>query len=107
MEKASEEKPEDETKPPVVSVPEPMDEHLRALLPEDVDPDGVDIIEYSVENKEHKLIVCITDGDIAVFTRGEDGKLVRYTPALTADDYSVLIEPFITLAKEAEQLINS
>ena len=84
-----------------------MDEHLRALLPEDVDPDGVDIIEYSAQDKEQKLIVCITDGDIAVFTRGEDGKLVRYTPALTADDYAALIEPFITLAKEAEQLTNS
>lgn len=107
VEKASEEKPEDETKPPVVSAPVPMDEHLRALLPDDVDPDGVDVIEYSAQDKEQKLIVCITDGDIAVFTRGEDGELVRYTPALTADDYSVLIEPFITLAKEAEQLTNS
>ena len=42
-----------------------------------------------------------------MFTRGDDGELVRYTPALTADDYSALIEPFITLAKEAEQLTNS
>ena len=75
-----EEKPEDETKPSVVSAPVPMDEHLRALLPDDVDPDGVDIIEYSAQDKEQKLIVCITDGDIAVFTRGEDGELVRYTP---------------------------
>ncbi len=107
VEKASEEKPENETKPPVVSAPVPMDEHLRALLPDDVDPDGVDVIEYSAQDKEQKLIVCITDGDIAVFTRGEDGELVRYTPALTADDYSALIEPFITLAKEAEQLTNS
>lgn len=107
VEKASEEKPENETKPPVVSAPVPMDEHLRALLPDDVDPDGVDVIEYSAQDKEQKLIVCITDGDIAVFTRGEDGELVRYTPTLTADDYSALIEPFITLAKEAEQLTNS
>ena len=108
-EKASGEKPEDKpedkpegTKTPVVSAPTPMDEQLRALLPEDIDPDGVDIIEYSAQDKEQKLIVCITDGEIVVFARDKDGALVRYTPALTADEYSALIEPFITLAKEAE-----
>lgn len=108
-EKASGEKPEDKpedkpegTKTPVVSAPTPMDEQLRALLPEDIDPDGVDIIEYSAQNKAQKLIVCITDGEIVVFARDKDGALVRYTPALTADDYSALIEPFITLAKETE-----
>lgn len=88
--------------PPAVSSPAPMDEHLRAELPEDVDPDSVDIIEYTAQGTAHKLIVCISDDSVLVFARGGDGALVRYTPALTADEYSALVEPFVTLAKEAQ-----
>ena len=91
------------TKPPVVSSPLPMDEHLRAELPEDIDPDGVDIIEYTSQDSLHRLIVCITGDGITVLSHGEDGSLVRCTPALTADEYFALIEPFITLAEEAAQ----
>ena len=101
--------------PPVVSSPVPVDEHLRALLPEGVEPVGIDIIEYTVHDTQrstehaevNKLIVCIADDGILVLAHDDDGKLVRYTPALTADDYAALVEPFVTLAKEAaDNMIN-
>ena len=85
---------------PVVSTPAPMSEHLKSLLPEWVLPDTLDIISCNYLDEEVKLIVCIKDDKVLVFTISEENVPTAHTPSLTGEQYSELIAPYITLAEE-------
>ena len=85
---------------PVVSTPAPMSEHLKSLLPEWVIPDTLDIISCNYLDEEVKLIVCIKDDKVLVFTISKENVPTAHTPSLTGEQYSELIAPYITLAEE-------
>lgn len=88
-------------KPPVVSVPTELDEKLRKLIPEDITPELVDVLCFTLDGEENTAIVCICDGSVQVFAYDDGDTPVSYTPGLSAEDYLKAIEPFIRLAEAA------
>lgn len=90
----------------IVTAPAPLDEHLKALLPEGIAPDRIDVISYTATgiddvDKETKLLVCICGDGVLVLARDENGLPVSAMPELTAEQYAALIAPYITAAEDA------
>ncbi len=88
-------------KPPVVSVPTELDEKLRKLIPEDITPELVDVLCFTLDGEENTAIVCICDDAVQVFAYDDGDIPLSYTPGLSAEDYLKAIEPFIRLAEAA------
>lgn len=90
----------------IVTAPAPLDEHLKALLPERIAPDRIDVISYTATgiddvDKETELLVCICGDGVLVIARDENGLPVSAMPELTAEQYAALIAPYITAAEDA------
>ena len=90
----------------IVTAPAPLDEHLKALLPEGIAPDRIDVISYTATgtddvDKETELLVCICGDSVLVIARDENGLPVSAMPELTAEQYAALIAPYITAAEDA------
>lgn len=90
----------------IVTAPAPLDEHLKALLPEGIAPDRIDVISYTATgtddvDRETKLLVCICGDGVLVLARDENGLPVSAMPELTAEQYAALIAPYITAAEDA------
>ena len=90
----------------IVTAPAPLDEHLKALLPEGIAPDRIDVISYTATgiddvDKETELLVCICGDGVLVIARDENGLPVSTMPELTAEQYAALIAPYITAAEDA------
>ena len=90
----------------IVTAPAPLDEHLKALLPEGIAPDRIDVISYTATgiddvDKETELLVCICGDSVLVLARDENGLPVSAMPELTAEQYAALIAPYITAAEDA------
>ena len=90
----------------IVTAPAPLDEHLKALLPEGIAPDRIDVISYTATgtddvDKETELLVCICGDGVLVIARDENGLPVSAMPELTAEQYAALIAPYITAAEDA------
>ena len=90
----------------IVTAPAPLDEHLKALLPEGIAPDRIDVISYTATgtddvDKETELLVCICGDGVLVLARDENGLPVSAMPELTAEQYAALIAPYITAAEDA------
>lgn len=90
----------------IVTAPAPLDEHLKALLPEGIAPDRIDVISYTATgiddvDKETELLVCICGDSVLVIARDENGLPVSTMPELTAEQYAALIAPYITAAEDA------
>lgn len=90
----------------IVTAPAPLDEHLKALLPEGIAPDRIDVISYTVADagdvdKETELLVCICGDSVLVLACDENGLPVSAMPELTAEQYAALIAPYITAAEDA------
>ena len=90
----------------IVTAPAPLDEHLKALLPEGIAPDRIDVISYTATgiddvDKETELLVCICGDGVLVISRDENGLPVSAMPELTAEQYAALIAPYITAAEDA------
>ena len=90
----------------IVTAPAPLDEHLKALLPEGIVPDRIDVISYTATgtddvDKETELLVCICGDSVLVIARDENGLPVSTMPELTAEQYAALIAPYITAAEDA------
>lgn len=90
----------------IVTAPAPLDEHLKALLPERIAPDRIDVISYTATgiddvDKETELLVCICGDGVLVIARDENGLPVSTMPELTAEQYAALIAPYITAAEDA------
>lgn len=89
----------------IVTAPAPLDEHLKALLPEGIAPDRIDVISYTATgiddvDKETELLVCICGDGVLVLARDENGLPVSTMPELTAEQYAALIAPYITAAED-------
>ena len=89
----------------IVTAPAPLDEHLKALLPEGIAPDRIDVISYTATgiddvDKETELLVCICGDGVLVIARDENGLPVSAMPELTAEQYAALIAPYITAAED-------
>lgn len=89
----------------IVTAPAPLDEHLKALLPEGIVPDRIDVISYTATgtddvDKETELLVCICGDGVLVIARDENGLPVSAMPELTAEQYAALIAPYITAAED-------
>ena len=90
----------------IVTAPAPLDEHLKAILPEGIVPDRIDVISYTATgtddvDKETELLVCICGDGVLVIARDENGLPVSAMPELTAEQYATLIAPYITAAEDA------
>lgn len=90
----------------IVTAPAPLDEHLKALLPEGIAPDRIDVISYTATgtddvDRETELLVCICGDSVLVIARDENGLPVSAMPELTAEQYAALIAPYITAAEDA------
>lgn len=90
----------------IVTAPAPLDEHLKALLPEGIVPDRIDVIGYTIADagdvdKETELLICICGDSVLVLARDENGLPVSAMPELTAEQYAALIAPYITAAEDA------
>lgn len=90
----------------IVTAPAPLDEHLKAILPEGIAPDRIDVISYTATgtddvDKETELLVCICGDSVLVIARDENGLPVSTMPELTAERYAALIAPYITAAEDA------
>lgn len=90
----------------IVTAPAPLDEHLKALLPEGIAPDRIDVISYTATgtddvDKETELLVCICGDGVLVLARDENGLPVSAMPELTAEQYAALIAPYIMAAEDA------
>lgn len=90
----------------IVTAPAPLDEHLKALLPEGIAPDRIDVISYTIADagdvdKETELLICICGDSVLVLARDENGLPVSAMPELTAEQYAALIAPYITAAEDA------
>ena len=90
----------------IVTAPAPLDEHLKALLPEGIAPDRIDVISYTATgiddvDKETELLVCICGDGVLVIARDENGLPVSAMPELTAEQYAALIAPYIMAAEDA------
>lgn len=90
----------------IVTAPAPLDEHLKALLPEGIAPDRIDVISYTATgtddvDKETELLVCICGDSVLVIARDENGLPVSAMPELTAEQYAALIAPYIMAAEDA------
>lgn len=90
----------------IVTAPAPLDEHLKALLPEGIAPDRIDVISYTATgtddvDKETELLVCICGDSVLVLARDENGLPVSAMPELTAEQYAALIAPYIMAAEDA------
>lgn len=90
----------------IVTAPAPLDEHLKALLPEGIAPDRIDVISYTATgtddvDKETELLVCICGDGVLVIARDENGLPVTAMPELTAEQYAALIAPYIMAAEDA------
>lgn len=90
----------------IVTAPAPLDEHLKAILPEGIAPDRIDVISYTATgiddvDKETELLVCICGDGVLVISRDENGLPVSTMPELTAEQYAALIAPYITAAEDA------
>lgn len=90
----------------IVTAPAPLDEHLKAFLPEGIAPDRIDVISYTATgtddvDKETELLVCICGDGVLVIARDENGLPVSAMPELTAEQYAALIAPYITAAEDA------
>lgn len=95
----------DGDKPPVVSVPQELDEKFKKLLPENADNSRVDVITCESDGKEFTVLVCLEDEAVAVFTLDDNGDVLAYAPGLSGEEYLALIEPFIALAQEAAESV--
>ncbi len=91
----------DGEKPPVVSVPDELDEKLKKLLPENAENSRVDVISCELDGEERTILVCLADEAVSVFTLDENGDVLAYAPGLSGEEYLALIEPFIARAQEA------
>lgn len=90
----------------IVTAPAPLDEHLKALLPEGIAPDRIDVISYTATgtddvDRETELLVCICGDSVLVLARDENGLPVSVMPELTAEQYAALIAPYIMAAEDA------
>lgn len=90
----------------IVTAPAPLDEHLKALLPEGIAPDRIDVISYTATgtddvDRETELLVCICGDGVLVLARDENGLPVSAMPELTAEQYAALIAPYIMAAEDA------
>lgn len=90
-------------KPPVVSVPDELDEKLKKLLPENAENSRVDVISCELDGEERTVLVCLADEAVSVFTLDENGDVLAYAPGLSGEEYLALIEPFIARAQEAAE----
>lgn len=86
--------------PPMVSEPAPLDEQLKALLPEGVEPEYLDVITYKQGEDERVILVCIYDDTLLVLTHDDNKQPVTFTPGFTAEEYIGIIDGFINLANE-------
>lgn len=89
-----------EAAPPMVSEPAPLDEQLKALLPEDVEPEYLDVITYKQGEDERVILVCIYDDTLLVLTHDDNKQPVTFTPGFTVEEYIGIIDGFINLANE-------
>lgn len=90
----------------IVTAPAPLDEHLKALLPDGIAPDRIDVISYTATgtddvDRETELLVCICGDGVLVIARDENGLPVSAMPEFTAEQYAALIAPYITAAEDA------
>lgn len=86
--------------PPMVSEPMPLDEQLKALLPEDIEPEYLDVITYKQGEEEHVILVCIYDDTVLVLTHDDNKQPVTFTPGFTVEEYIGIADGFINLANE-------
>lgn len=89
-----------DAEPPVVSEPEPLDEQLKALIPEDVEPEYLDVITYKQGEEEYVILVCIYEDTVLVLTHDDNKQPLTFTPGFTAEEYIGIIDGFINLANE-------
>ncbi len=84
----------------VVSEPAELDDSLKKILPEGIEPDRVDVISCTVENEktEYNIIVCMDADNIIVLSQDADGNVVTYAPHVEKTDYISMLDTLIALA---------
>ena len=84
----------------VVSEPAELDDSLKEILPEGIEPERIDVISCTVENEEteYNIIVCMDADNIIVLSQDADGNVVTYAPHVEKTDYISMLDTLIALA---------
>lgn len=107
---------DDDVTSPVISEPVPLSEYIKKHLPDDAEPDNVDILIYTELVKdvktgtetetEKRIAVCICEDKLFIMSCDENGEIVTYTTELTGEEYAALLAPYIESAEKAAEEAN-